>query len=139
AEGPLIVHEHFLDGRLLTGTMRVAPDPNAFALASVLLPVRQDPIVLDQERRAFGTLLQGIADTLRQEVVPSRTPGAFMSAAVVDRCVPWGYVVVDEEGYILFANQRARAAIVAGCGIESRGGRLRALRSVVDRTLAATI
>lgn len=139
AEGPLIVHEHFLDGRLLTGTMRVAPDPNAFALASVLLPVRQDPIVLDQERRAFGTLLQGIADTLRQEVVPSRTPGAFMSAAVVDRCVPWGYVVVDEEDYILFANQRARAAIVAGCGIESRGGRLRALRSVVDRTLAATI
>lgn len=139
SDGPLVILERFLDGRLLTGTMRIAPDPTAFALASVLLPARQDLIVLEQERRAFGALLQGIADTLREQALPPRPPGAFMSAAVVDRCVPWGYVVVDEEGFILFANQRARAAIVAGCGIEGRGGRLRALRSVVDRTLAATV
>src|SRR5687767_489152 len=50
-------------------------------------------------------------------------------------CVPWGVLIVDQSAHILFANSRARAFLSAKSGLEESGGRIRAERASIDRSL----
>jgi DNA-binding CsgD family transcriptional regulator len=70
----------------------------------------------------------------RREQMP---PG--FSAEVLQQCIPWGVLIVDQQRRILFANRRGRLFIEAGGGLEERSGRLRAERANIDRSLGELV
>ncbi len=62
-----------------------------------------------------------------------------IQADPLHRCVPWGILLVDQSARILFANPRARAFLTVGAGLEESGGRVRAERASVDRSLTQLV
>lgn len=136
---PAIVTETFREGRLLSGAMRIPGSEHGLAVASVLLAPEWGPLGREREETAFKALLFGIAEALVPRERTDPLQAEWSRSTIVDRCVPWGYVVVDEDGHVLFANHRAQAVLDSGNGIENRNGRLRAARSAIDRVLTSLI
>jgi DNA-binding CsgD family transcriptional regulator len=64
-------------------------------------------------------------------------PGA--SAEVLQRCIPWGILIVDQQRRILFANPRGRAFLEAKSGLEERSGRVHVERANIDRAFGELI
>ncbi|MDJ1157718.1 helix-turn-helix transcriptional regulator [Chelatococcus sp. SYSU_G07232] len=135
----LIQREPFRDGHLLTGSIPILGHNNRRALVSVLLPQMPGSLGADREEVSFTALLHSVSEALAVRDRPEVSHLDWVRSGVVDRCVPWGYVVVDDEANVLFSNHRAQSALAQGGGIEIRSGRLRAARSSVDRVLHSII
>jgi len=59
----------------------------------------------------------------------------FGSAELIQQCIPWGVLVVDQQRRILFANPRARSFLQAKNGLREQDGKLRVERTSIDRGL----
>jgi DNA-binding CsgD family transcriptional regulator len=70
----------------------------------------------------------------RSEGRPPQTPPG-LSAEVLQQCIPWGILIVDQQRRIIFANSRAQSFLEAKSGLEQRSGQLHVERANIDRTL----
>ena len=59
--------------------------------------------------------------------------------ATVEAWLPWGLMVVDKDGQIIFASRRARALLNDGSALSAVSGALRVERACVDRRLRELI
>jgi DNA-binding CsgD family transcriptional regulator len=68
---------------------------------------------------------------------PQTPPG--LSAEVLQQCIPWGILIVDQQRRIVFANDRARSFLDAKSGLEERSGRVHVERANIDRCLGELV
>ncbi len=64
---------------------------------------------------------------------------AGVSAEVLQQCIPWGLLIVDQQRRILFANPRGRAFLDAKTGLEERRGRVHVERANIDRAFGKLV
>ncbi len=62
-----------------------------------------------------------------------------LSAKVLQHCIPWGILIVDQRRRILFANPQGRSFLKASGGLEERSGKVRGERTNIDRSLGELV
>jgi DNA-binding CsgD family transcriptional regulator len=65
--------------------------------------------------------------------------GSALSGEVLQQCIPWGILIIDQQRRIVFANPRARAFLDAKSGLEERNGKVHVERANTDRSLGELV
>jgi DNA-binding CsgD family transcriptional regulator len=68
----------------------------------------------------------------------AQMPAGF-SAEVLQQCIPWGILIVDQQRRILFANPRGRSFLDAKTGLEERSGKVHVERANIDRAFGELV
>jgi DNA-binding CsgD family transcriptional regulator len=79
-----------------------------------------------------------VAENRRSHDLRGASPPG-VSAEVLQRCIPWGILIVDQERRLLFANPRGRAFLDAKTGLEERSGRVHVERANIDRAFGKLV
>ena len=86
----------------------------------------------------YGTSIPIVAAKYRPLDAVNAAPSG-LSVEVLQQCIPWGIVIVDQQRRIVFANPRGRAFLDAKSGLEERSGRVHVERANIDRSLSELV